>query len=150
MYPLRKAIVNSKKFKKLAQMNNLKLKLLSLMMGLLVFCVISVAQIPNDIVSSIQTGSDAKLAAYFNENVELVVGTHDDVYSKQQAQQIVAEFFKSNKPKQFSIIHEGGKEDSRYAIGSMVTATGTFRVYILTRVKGNSTVIHQLKIEKQG
>jgi hypothetical protein len=117
-----------------------------------VFALVSVSfgQIPDEIVISIQTGNDASLAAYFNENVELVVPDHDDVYSKSQAQQIVAEFFKANKPKQFSIIHQGGKEGARYAIGNLTTNTGTFRVYFLLKSKNNNSYIHQLRIEKQG
>lgn len=131
-------------------MKNLKLKLVILMLGFFVTTSVSFAQIPDEIVTSIQNGDDASLAGYFNENVELVVQTHDDVYSKSQAQQIVAEFFKSNKPKQFSIIHQGGKDGARYAIGSLVTNTGTFRVYFLLKNKDNNSYIHQLRIEKQG
>lgn len=131
-------------------MKNYKLKLVILMFGFFVSTAVSFAQIPDEIVTSIQNGDDASLASYFNENVELVVQTHDDVYSKSQAQQIVAEFFKSNKPKQFSIIHQGGKDGARYAIGSLVTNTGTFRVYFLLKNKDNNSYIHQLRIEKQG
>jgi len=131
-------------------MKNLRLKLLSLLIGFFVFSTVLFAQIPDEIVVSIQNGNDTGLAAFFNENVELVVQAHDDVYSKSQAQQIVAEFFKSNKPKQFSIIHQGGKDGARYAIGSLITNTGTFRVYFLLKSKNNNSYIHQLRIEKQG
>ncbi|HEX7583597.1 MAG TPA: DUF4783 domain-containing protein [Prolixibacteraceae bacterium] len=131
-------------------MKNLKLKLISLLFGFFVLTTVSFAQIPDEIVISIQNGNDAGLAEFFNENIELVVQTHDDVYSKSQAQQIVAEFFKSNKPKQFTIIHQGGKDGARYAIGSLTTNTGTFRVYFLLKNKDNSSFIHQLRIEKQG
>jgi len=131
-------------------MKNFKLKLISLLFGLFALSTVSFAQIPDEIVLSIQNGNDTSLAGFFNENVELVVDTHDDVYSKSQAQQIVAEFFKTNKPKQFSIIHQGGKEGARYAIGSLITNTGTFRVYFLLKNKNNNSYIHQLRIEKQG
>lgn len=131
-------------------MKNFKLKLMALLFGFSVLATVSFAQIPDEIVISIQNGNDASLAAFFNENVELVVDTHDDVYSKSQAQQIVAEFFKSNKPKQFSIIHQGGKEGARYAIGNLTTNTGTFRVYFLLKNKNSNSYIHQLRIEKQG
>lgn len=130
-------------------MKNFKLKLIFFVFGFFALVTSSFAQIPDEIVSSIQNGNDVVLASYFNENVELVVESHDDVYSKSQAQQIVAEFFKSNKPRQFSIIHQGGKEDARYAIGSLTTATGTFRVYFLLKSKNNNSYIHQLRIEKQ-
>ncbi len=131
-------------------MKNLKLKLALLLFGFFALTTVSFAQIPDEIVVSIQNGDDATLASFFNENVELVVLTHDDVYSKSQAKQIVAEFFKSNKPKQFNIIHQGGKDGARYAIGSLVTANGTFRVYFLLKNKNNNAYIHQLRIEKQG
>lgn len=131
-------------------MKNFKLKLITFAFAFFALVAVSFAQIPDEIVTSIQNGNDGSLAAFFNDNVELVVGIHDDVYSKSQAQQIVAEFFKSNKPKQFAIIHQGGKEDARYAIGSLTTATGTFRVYFLLKNKNNNSYIHQLRIEKQG
>ncbi len=132
-------------------MKNTKLKLVSLLFAFFAFVAVSFAQqIPDGIVVSFQNGNDGSLAGFFNENVELVVETHDDVYSKSQAQQIVADFFKSNKPKQFTILHQGGKDGARYAIGTLITNTGTFRVYFLLKNKNNNAYIHQLKIEKQG
>jgi hypothetical protein len=131
-------------------MKNLSRKLIILCLAILAATFAVQAQIPDDIVVSIQNGDDVKLASYFNENVELVVQTHDDVYSKAQAQQIVAEFFKTNRPRQFSIIHQGGKEGARYAIGSLVTNTGVFRVYFLLKTRSDNSYIHQLRIEKQG
>jgi hypothetical protein len=131
-------------------MKNFKFKLVLLLFGLFATVSQSFSQIPDEIVLSIQSGNDVMLASYFNQNVELVVQSHDDVFSKSQAQQIVAEFFKANKPKQFSIIHQGGKDGARYAIGSLVTNTGNFRVYFLLKNKDNNSYIHQLRIEKQG
>lgn len=132
-------------------MKKIKLKFLILFFGLFTLTTSTAfAQIPDEIVLSIQNGNHETLANYFNQNVELVVQSHDDVYSKSQAQQIVAEFFKANKPKQFTIIHQGGKDGARYAIGSLVTNTGTFRVYFLLKNKDENSYIHQLRIEKQG
>ena len=134
---------------KLIEMKNSKFKVVLLFFALFVLVPQVFSQIPDEIVLSIQNGNDEMLANYFNENVELVVESHDDVFSKAQAKQIVAEFFKANKPKQFSIIHQGGKDGARYAIGSLVTNNGTFRVYFLVKNKLNSPYIHQLRIEKQ-
>lgn len=118
--------------------------------GVFALAAFAKAQIPDEIVISIQNGNDVSLASFFNENVELVVQSHDDVYSKSQAQQIVSEFFKANKPKQFSIVHQGGKDGAHYAIGRLTTNTGVFRVYFLIKTKGNNSYIHQLRIEKEG
>lgn len=130
-------------------MKNFKFKVVLLFLGLLGLATPAFSQIPSEIVLSIQNGNDEMLAGYFNQNVELVVLSHDDVFSKSQARQIVAEFFKANKPKQFTIVHQGGKDGARYAIGNLVTSTGTFRVYFLLKNKENNSYIHQLRIEKQ-
>lgn len=127
-------------------MKNLSGKLILLFFGMLALIVATQAQIPTGILDSFQKGDDVKLASFFNENVELEVLTHKDVYSKAQARQIVAEFFKANKPKQFSIIRQDKKEGARYAMGSLKTNTGVYRVYFLLKTRDNKSYIHQLRI----
>ncbi len=113
------------------------------------FCLTSVAQIPEDIIVSLKTGNATSLSKFFNKNIELVVVDKDDVYSKAQAQQIVSDFFKKNKAQRFDIIHDGGKEGSLYGIGNLSTDKGVFRVYFLLKKNGEKSYIHQLRIEKQ-
>lgn len=127
-------------------MKNLSRKLTLLFFGMLALTVAVHAQIPGDIVVSFRNGDDVKLASYFNENVELEVLDHKDVYSKAQAKQILAEFFKANKPKQFSLIHQDKKEGARSAIGNLTTNTGVFKVYFLLKTRNKKLFIHQLKI----
>lgn len=111
--------------------------------------LVSSAQIPDDIITSIKTGNSTKLSSFFNENVELVVLENENVLSKSHAQQVVNEFFKKNTPQKFSIIHQGGKGDSNYAIGNLETINGKFRVYFLIKTINQVSFIHQLRIEKQ-
>lgn len=107
------------------------------------------AQIPDEVVLSLKTGNASTLSSYFNQNIEMVVLEQDDVYSKAQAQQIVTNFFNQYKAQGFSIIHQGGKEGAKYAIGNLTTNQGTFRVYFLLKNDGGKAYIHQLRIEKQ-
>ncbi len=117
---------------------------------LFLFAVTRLAgQIPDDVVVSFRTGNANTLSVYFNENIEMVVPDHDDVYSRAQAQQIISGFFSQNKAQEFNIIHQGGKEGARYAIGNLKTDKGSFRVYFLLKEAGNKAYIHQLRIEKQ-
>lgn len=106
-------------------------------------------QIPEEILLSLKTGNSKMLSGYFNQNVELVVLDNDNVYSKAQAKQIVGNFFKSYTPKEFSIIHEGGKEGAKYVIGNLKTTNGNFRVYFLLKKNDGKEYIHQLRIEKK-
>lgn len=111
----------------------------------------SIAQIPDDIILSLQNGNAKVLSEYFNQNVELVVLDNDNVYSKAQAKQIVGNFFKSftPEPEGFSIMHSGGKEGAKYVIGKLQTNNGDFRVYFLLKTNNGKEYIHQLRIEKK-
>jgi hypothetical protein len=107
------------------------------------------AQIPDEIILSLETGNSKTLSNYFNQNVELVVIDNDNVYSKAQAKQIVSNFFSNFTPESFSIIHQGGKEGAKYVIGNLITNNGNFRVYFLLKKNEGKEYIHQLRIEKK-
>lgn len=109
----------------------------------------ALAQIPDEIILSLKSGNAKVLATYFNQNVELVIPEHDNVFSKAQAEQIVTQFFVRNQPERFNIIHQGGKEGAQYVIGNLATKQGIFRVYFLLKKTAGKDIIHQLRIEKQ-
>ena len=117
--------------------------------GFVLFATQLQAQIPAQIQTCFKNGDSKKLAEYFNNNIELVVLENDNVYSKAQAQQIVNKFFSTNTPEEFSIIHDGGPESAKYAIGNLKTKNGSFRVYFLLKPSEGKEYIHQLRIEKQ-
>ena len=107
------------------------------------------AQVPDEIILSLKTGNSKVLSGYFNDNVELVVLDNDNVYSKAQAKQIVANFFDRFTPESFNVIHQGGKDDSKYVIGNLKTNNGNFRIYFLLKKNNDKDYIHQLRIEKK-
>ncbi len=106
-------------------------------------------EIPKDIAVAFKVGSAEELARYFNNTIELVILDNEDVYSNVQAQQIIDNFFTDHYPKSFEFVHQGGKEESKFAIGKLVTFNGTFRVYILIKLKDDKPFIHQLRIEPE-
>jgi hypothetical protein len=105
--------------------------------------------IPAGIIEAIKAGNARELAKYFQNSVELALTDIDDVYSKNQAELIIQDFFKKHPPQSFSILHKGGKETSRYAIGNLSTANGKFRVTILIKIREGVAAINQLRIEKE-
>lgn len=116
--------------------------------GILLSAITAGAQVPEEITRSLKTGNAKVLSEYFNQNVELVVLENDNVYSKAQAQQIVDNFFSGNSPKNFTVLHELGREGSKSVIGNLATKSGTFRVYFLLKQSDEKDYIHQLRIEK--
>jgi hypothetical protein len=106
-------------------------------------------KIPENIVLSFKAGNAAELAKFFHSNVELIILENEDVYSRSQAEQIIRKFFLEHKPVSFKVIHEGGSENSRYAIGRLKTEEQSYRVYILIKKQEESPLIHQLRIEEE-
>lgn len=103
--------------------------------------------VPSDIVNAFKTGDASAIASYFNSTIELTIYNKEEIYSKTQAERILKDFFINNPPTQFSIIHQGGKETSRYAIGSLVSGSKNFRVTFLLKSTNSKIFIHQLRIE---
>ncbi len=106
-------------------------------------------KVPDGIVLSFKAGNAEELAKHFHDNLELIILKEEDVYSRSQAEQIIRKFFIEHKPEAFKIIFEGGKENSRYAIGSLHASGKEFRVYLLMKKQDGSPQIHQLRIEEE-
>jgi hypothetical protein len=101
------------------------------------------AQVPNYIISALQDGNATSLSAYLNDKVELVVGNQNDIYSKQQASVIIADFFRRIRVTGFDLLHKGNKDSASFGIGTLKTSSGNYRVYFLIR----KNEIQQLRIE---
>ena len=104
--------------------------------------------IPSEISLAFRTGNVEKLSEYLNSTVELVILDREDFYKKNTAETILKDFFSNHKTLEFTIKHQGGKNDAHYAIGSLKTRNGNFRVYFLVKQVDSKALIHQLRIEK--
>lgn len=133
-------------------MKQIKLSILILFLGVLLpdfMPSASPGDIPEGIIQAIRAGNATNLAKYFNVNVELTVNKAEEIYSKDQAELILKDFFAKHVPVNFSILHKGGKEGSQYAIGNLSTSNGTYRVTILVKLKDSQPYVHQLRIEEE-
>lgn len=104
----------------------------------------------DDIAGAIRTGNPKSISSYFIENVDLKVIDQEDVYSKQQAEMILKNFFSKHPVKTFLIAHKSvEKNGSQYIIGTLETANGKFRTYFLVKTAVGKTLIQQFKIENE-
>ncbi|MBK5202376.1 MAG: DUF4783 domain-containing protein [Prolixibacteraceae bacterium] len=130
-------------------MNNIKIYRPALMVFVfLISCLQLYSQVPEGIITAFKNGNSATLSKYFNQSIEMVVLENDDIYSKEQARQIISHFFINNKPEKFTILHQGGKDDSYYLIGKLITHNKTYRVYFFVKGISPNRYIHQLRIEE--
>ena len=127
-----------------------KKQMLLIIFSLLAFSLQAQDNIPGEIVQALDAGKSSELSAHFNSTIELVILQEEDVYSRIQAEQILKNFFMEHPPSSFKVIFDGGKENSRYAIGTLTTSKGSFRVYFLLKMQSSKPLIHQLRIEEDG
>jgi hypothetical protein len=111
---------------------------------LLAICLQANNKVPEDIKVAFRTGSAREIATYLESKVTLTLLDDDDIYPRSEVEKKLAAFFFANKPTDFSIQFEGGKDTNLYAIGNLKTSTGDYRVTLLLRLGK----ISQLRIEK--
>jgi len=125
-------------------MKTIKFYLLSLSLFLAVPLIEAQAvEVPAAILTALSNGDAGQLSNYLNSNVELFIENKNDVFTKPQASEIIADFFRKNKITGFQILHKGNKDAASFVIGTLKTSTGNFRLYVLTR----KNEIQQLRIE---
>lgn len=104
-------------------------------------------RIPSEISSAMKTGNSSELSKFMNSTVGLLLLDNEDFYKKNVAETILKDFFNEYHVKDFTIRHQGAKNDAQYAIGNLETEKGSFRVYILLKKVGQELLIHQIRIE---
>lgn len=103
----------------------------------------------NPIAKYLAKGDAESLSAWFADNLELnVVGVVNDC-SKNQAKQILRNFFVNYTPKSFEILHKSGSAIMKYAVGTLSAGGEKFNVTLFVKTSENGNYIQQLKIEKQ-
>jgi hypothetical protein len=118
----------------------------------LFFSQITVSQnntqsIPDEIIAALNKGDNERLSARFDSRVALTIDTQTGTYTAADAKKILSDFFVKNTVENFKIVHQGGSEQSCFVIGTLKTANGSFRVYLLMR--GKTLVIQQIIIGKE-
>lgn len=125
---------------------NTKTLLLSLFIAL-TFAVS--AQNFSEIGAALQSGNSSAIAKYFDGNVELTILNTEAVYSKSQAEMVIKNFFSSNSPRSYKVVHNGDSgSGAKFQIGELVTSGGTYRTYVYAKEKMGAMLIQEIRIEK--
>jgi hypothetical protein len=97
---------------------------------------------------ALKSGNSQELSKYFTQTVELEIMGEENFYSISQAEILLKDFFEKNKPTNFTINHQGVKDASSFAIGTLTIKSGNLRVSFFMKTEKNETLIHQLRIEQ--
>jgi hypothetical protein len=120
-----------------------------LLVNMLVLPQVLSQTVPANLAKAIGEGDATSMSAWFHQSLEMTILDEEYECSKNQASRILESFFKSHKPSGFSISFEGSKEQSKYAIGTLSTSDGSFRVNMFFLKKEDKRLIYYLSIEKE-
>ena len=119
------------------------------MLNTLVLLQVLGQTVPAGLVDAMAAGNASAMSEYFHQSLELSILDEDYESSKNQATRILESFFKKHKPTDFKVSFEGTKEKSKYAIGTLSAADGSYRVNLFFINKGGKRLIYYLSIEKE-
>lgn len=107
------------------------------------------AQNFTSIGNALKSGNSSELSKYFDSSVEVTIINTEAVYSKSQAEMVIRNFFSSNKPSAYKMVHNGDSGGAKYQIGELSTSSGTYRTYVYAKEKSGTMLIQEIRIEKK-
>ena len=103
-----------------------------------------------DMVNALRNDRVADMVKYFDNFVPVTINNKQSIYSHNQAEIVLKEFFEKNNPKNFTVMENGSPDNSsKFMIGYFTTPAGVkYNVYILMRLKGNF-ILQEMKLNKE-
>lgn len=112
------------------------------------FTVDPFADVSASVIAAIKAGNATELSKYFGDKVNVKILDQEEVYSKQQAEAVLKDFFAKHKVKNFTTSHSSsGQSTNQFVVGNLDTTNGKFRVSFLLKKSGESFAISQFRIE---
>ena len=101
------------------------------------------------IAKYIKMGDADKLAAWFDDNLEISILSNTSDSSRNQALRIIKTFFNNYSPREIDITHTAGRSNMKYALGRLNAGGEIFEVTIFVSCKDDTYRIQQIKILKK-
>ena len=103
-----------------------------------------------DMANAIKNDHVAEISRYFDNVVPLTINNTQSIYSRNQAEAVLEDFFEKNKPKDFAVSDNGSPTStSKFMIGTFDTPSGKYNVYILMKQKDGNFVIQEIRLTRQ-
>lgn len=121
---------------------------LLMLMGLLLGMTVMAQEISGGFTNAFKKGNAEELAAFWGNEVEIVISNSSKTCDKPGARQLMTDFFSANKVAGFVVNHQGQRDQSGFMVGTLTTNTGVFRVNGYFKKSGDQYLIYQIRIDK--
>jgi hypothetical protein len=125
-------------------------KIALLLVTLISFSFLVKADPFDDMMQSMKSSQTIGLTKFFSSSVELTLLENEGIYSKQQSEQMIKNFFVQHPPKNVNLQHKGSSaQGAKYAIITYEASNGKFRVYIFMNDNGQGLQVNEFRIERE-
>jgi Domain of unknown function (DUF4783) len=102
------------------------------------------------VTKAISDGDAVALGSFCDANVEITILDNYNSYDRAAAVRVMSDFFAKNKPRTFSMVHQGSSKGSavHYSIGDLQTVNGNFRLSIYYKLNADKVLIQEMRLEK--
>ena len=104
-----------------------------------------------DVVNAIKADRVADMVKYFDAFVPITINNAQQIYSHNQAQVVLQDFFDKNSAKEFLVMDNGSPNNtSKFLIGSFTEPNGIkYTVYILMKTKNGEYMLQEIRLNKE-
>ena len=104
-----------------------------------------------DMVNALRTGRVVDMVKYFDNFVPITINNNQQIYSHNQAQVVLQDFFDKNSARDFVVMDNGSPDNtSKFLIGSFTEPNGLkYSVYILMKTKVGDYMLQELRLNKE-
>ncbi len=87
---------------------------------------------------------------YFDSFVPITINNSQSVYSHNQAEVVLRDFFEKNPTRDFDVMDNGSPNNtSKFMIGSLTDTHGIkYSVYILMKLKDSNYLLQEIRLNK--
>jgi hypothetical protein len=125
-------------------------KILYVFISLQIIALAAKADSFDDIMVAMKNAQTPGVIKFFSNNVELTLLENEGIYSKQQSEQMLKNFFAQHPPKNVNIQHKGSSaQGAKYAIITYEASNGKFRTYIFMKDNGHGLQVNEFRIERE-
>ena len=99
------------------------------------------------VIGAIKSGNAVQLAGKFEQKLTLTLPDQSSQLSKVQAQSAISKFFAAHPVTGFELKHRGNAPGGAFAMGTLLTEKGQFRVNIFMSAAGPKEGVRELRIQ---
>ena len=100
-----------------------------------------------DVTQSFANGNISKIETLLNSSVDVnILGSTNSNCDKYRAKNLINDFFRKNKPTNYTLTNKTEKGKSTLVVGKLYTNNGEFSLLLQTVKEGDKDVISQVKI----